>query len=155
METKEAIKTQELKQFIVVKLGVEQYGINIQYVQNIVRMINITRVPKAPCYIKGVVNLRGDIIPVMCVRLKFNLEETAYGNDTRIIFVKVDGNEIGLIVDEVKEVIQLKNEAIDVINQDATEDKPNYVDGVGKVGDALVTLLNIEALINVSDVTNA
>lgn len=155
METKEAIKTQELKQFIVVKLGVEQYGINIQYVQNIVRMINITRVPKAPCYIKGVVNLRGDIIPVMCVRLKFNLEETAYGNDTRIIFVKVDGNEIGLIVDEVKEVIQLKNEDIDVINQDATEDKPNYVDGVGKVGDALVTLLNIEALINVSDVTNA
>lgn len=142
---------EELKQYIVVKLGVEQYGINIQFVQNIVRMINITRVPKAPYYIKGVVNLRGEIIPVMSVRLKFDLDEDAYTNSTRIIFVKVDGNEIGLIVDEVREVIQLRAEDIDIVNHDSNDEKDNYVFGVGKVEGGLVTLLNIEELIKVAD----
>jgi len=151
MDNNENVVSEEIKQFIVVNLGVEQYGINIQYVQNIVRMMNITRVPKARYYIKGVVNLRGEIIPVMSIRLKFNLEDDDVNNDTRIIFVEVDGNEIGLIVDEVKEVIQLSSENIDVIAQDPNDEKDNYVYGVGKVGDALVTLLNIEALISVND----
>ncbi len=151
MEIKESVANEVLKQFVVVNLGVEQYGINIQYVQNIIRMMNITRVPKAKNYIKGVVNLRGEIIPVMSVRLKFNLDDDEFSNDTRIIFVEVDGNEIGLIVDEVKEVIQLSVNDIDVFNQDAGEEKDTYVYGVGKVGDALVTLLNIEELIRVND----
>ena len=155
MEINESVANEALKQFIVVKLGVEQYGINIQYVQNIVRMMNITRVPKAKYYIKGVVNLRGEIIPVMSVRLKFNLEDDVFSNDTRIIFVKVDGNEIGLIVDEVKEVIQLTGDDIDIINQDVSEENDNYVYGVGKVGDGLVTLLNIEDLISVNDVAKS
>lgn len=151
MDIKETAVTEELKQFIVVKLGVEQYGINIQYVQNIVRMMNITRVPKAKYYLKGVVNLRGEIIPVMSVRLKFDLEDDEMTNDTRIIFVKVDGNEIGLIVDEVKEVIQLSSDAIDVIAQEPGEEKDTHIYGVGKVGESLVTLLNIESLISVGD----
>lgn len=154
MESKTVSSKKEItKQYIVVKLGVEQYGINIQYVQNIVRMINITRVPKAPYYIKGVVNLRGEIIPVMSIRLKFDLPADEYSNNTRIIFVKLDGNEIGLIVDEVKEVIQLSNDDIDVISHDGTDEKDNYVFGVGKVGASLVTLLNIEELISVNDST--
>ena len=152
MDIKENVVDTELKQFIVVNLGVEQYGIDIQYVQNIVRMMSITRVPKAKYYIKGVVNLRGEIIPVMSVRLKFNLEDDELSNNTRIIFVKVDGNEIGLIVDEVKEVIQLSADDIDMIAQDPNDEKANYVYGVGKIGEALVTLLNIEALIDVSEV---
>lgn len=146
-----AVAREESKQFIVVKMGVEQYGINIQYVQNIVRMMNITRVPKAKEYIKGVVNLRGDIIPVMSIRSKFNLEDDVYANETRIIFVKVDGNEIGLIVDEVREVITLTQKDIDLINNEGVEDKDNYLYGVGKVGSGLVTLLDVEALINIGD----
>lgn len=153
MDIKETVAIEEMKQFIVVKLGVEQYGIDIQYVQNIVRMMNITRVPKAKYYIKGVVNLRGEIIPVMSVRLKFELEDDVIGNSTRIIFVKVDGNEIGLIVDEVKEVIQLASDDIDVITSESSEDKDNYIFGVGKVEDGLVTLLNVEDLIRVADTT--
>lgn len=151
MELNRNAVAQDLKQFIVVKLGMEQYGINIQYVQNIVRMINITRVPKAPYYIKGVVNLRGEIIPVMSIRLKFDLDEDEFTNDTRIIFVKLDGNEIGLIVDEVREVISLADEDIDSITRESNEEKGSYVFGVGKVGDSLVTLLNIEELIKVND----
>ncbi len=154
MDMNETVQSDDLKQYIVVTLGKEEYGINIQYVQNIVRMINITRVPKAPYYIKGVVNLRGEIIPVMSVRLKFDLEDDVFGNDTRIIFVKVEGNEIGLIVDEVKEVISLTNDDIDIIASDANEEE-NYVFGVGKVGEELVTLLNIEQLISVKDPTKS
>lgn len=155
MESKDSSQNSDIMQFIVVELGREQYGINIQYVQNIVRMINITRVPKAPYFIKGVVNLRGEIIPVMSVRLKFDLEEDTYNNNTRIIFVKLDGNEIGLIVDEVKEVIQLSSGDIDSISRESNEEKDTYVFGVGKVGDALVTLLNIEELIGVKDLTKS
>jgi len=151
MDNKENAQKMESSQFIVVKLGVEQYGINIQYVQNIVRMINITRVPKAPYYIKGVVNLRGDIIPVMSIRLKFDMEEDVYSDNTRIIFVKLAGNEIGLIVDEVKEVIQLSEADIDNISRESHEEKDAYVFGVGKIGESLVTLLNIEELIKVND----
>ncbi|MDF1616804.1 chemotaxis protein CheW [Petrocella sp. FN5] len=151
MENNENAQKIELSQFIVVKLGVEQYGINIQYVQNIVRMINITRVPKAPYYIKGVVNLRGDIIPVMSIRLKFDMEEDIQTDSTRIIFVKLEGNEIGLIVDEVKEVIQLSEADIDNISRESHEEKDAYVFGVGKIGESLVTLLNIEELIKVND----
>ncbi|PKM57158.1 MAG: chemotaxis protein CheW [Firmicutes bacterium HGW-Firmicutes-3] len=151
MDKNENAQKMELSQFIVVNLGVEQYGINIQYVQNIVRMINITRVPKAPYYIKGVVNLRGDIIPVMSIRLKFDMEEDVLSDSTRIIFVKLEGNEIGLIVDEVKEVIQLSDADIDNISREAHEEKDAYVFGVGKIGESLVTLLNIDELIKVSD----
>lgn len=145
------VKTVETKQFIVVKFDHEQYGISIKYIQNIVRMIHITRVPNAPSYIKGVINLRGEIIPVMSVRSKFELEDDEYTNSTRIIIVKVDGHAIGLIVDEVLEVIQLSQDQIEKIVRDNTDEKAKYVYAVGKIEEELVTLLNIEALIGVEE----
>lgn len=148
MENKQNItKSKETKQYIVVKLGNEEYGINIKYVQNIVRMTRITRVPKAPYYIKGVINLRGEIIPVMSVRLKFGLESDEYTNATRIIIIKVEGNAIGLIVDQVKEVIPLSEDNIEKVSKDANDEKSAYVSGVGKTGEGLVTLLNIKGFI--------
>jgi purine-binding chemotaxis protein CheW len=144
-------KNEGIKQFIVVKFGHEQYGINIQIVQNIVRMPNITRVPNAPAYIKGVINLRGEIIPVMSVRVKFELEEDQFTNATRIIIVKIDGNAIGLIVDEVLEVIQLSEAQIEKIVSDSDDEKSKYVYAVGKVGEELVTLLNVGSIIGVDD----
>jgi purine-binding chemotaxis protein CheW len=144
-------KNQEIRQFIVAKIGHEQYGVNIQYVHNIERMLKVTRVPKAPYYIKGVINLRGDIIPVMSLRIKFSLEPDEYTNNTRIIIVKLDGNSMGLIVDEVKEVINLTEEDIERISKDANDERSNYIQGVGKVDKELVTLLNIDGLINTND----
>lgn len=145
------VKTIGTTQFIVVKFDREQYGINIQYIQNIVRMLKITRVPNAPSYIKGVINLRGEIIPVMSVRNKFNLNQDEYTNLTRIIIVKVEGNEIGLIVDEVLEVVQLSEEQIEKLVRDSHDDKSKFVYAVGKLGEELVTLLNVEALIGVEE----
>ena len=145
------VKTVGTTQFIVVKFDHEQYGINIPHIQNIVRMIRITRVPNAPSYIRGVINLRGEIIPVMSVRDKFDLKPDEYSNSTRIIIVKVDGHAIGLIVDEVLEVIQLSDEQVEKIVRDSADDKAKYVYAVGKLGKELVTLLNIEALIGVDE----
>lgn len=136
------------KQYIVVKIGNEQYGIDIQYVDNIVRMQRITRVPKAQSFFKGVINLRGEIIPVMSVRLKFGLEEDVITNATRIIIIKLEPQSaVGLIVDEVKEVVTLEDENIEKANQNKNDEKAAYLSGIGKHGEGLISLLNIAGVI--------
>lgn len=151
MENNQTTKKASSTQYIAVKIGREQYGINIKYIQNIVRMQNITRVPKAPYYIKGVINLRGEIIPVMSIRLKFGLEDEEDTFNTRIIIVRISGNVIGLIVDEVKEVTEIFDEDIQTVGRDANDEKSNYIMGVGKVDSELVTLLNLEGFINLNN----
>lgn len=137
-----------LKQFIVVKLGNEQYGINIKYVDNIVRMQRITRVPKAQKYFNGVINLRGEIIPVMSIRVKFGLEPDEYTDKSRIIIIKLDPQStIGIIVDSVKEVVTLSEEEIEKASFETTDDMNGYISAVGKKKDELISLLNIQAAI--------
>lgn len=144
----ENIKALEAKQYIVVNIGQEQYGIDIKYIDNIVRMQRITRVPKAQHYFKGVINLRGEIIPVMSIRLKFGLEQDEFDNATRIIIVKLDAQSaIGIIVDEVKEVVTLDESMISKVNTELDE-KNNFLSGVGRHGDGLISLLNIQGVIN-------
>ena len=152
METKnkeiEIQTTSEGKQYIVVKLASEQYGIDIQYVDNIVRMQNITRVPKAQHYFKGVINIRGEIIPVMSLRLKFGLESDEFTNATRIIIIKLEAQAtIGIIVDEVKEVVTLSEDEIDKPSYNENDEKAAYVFGVGKHGGSLISLMNIAGVI--------
>lgn len=105
MEQVKAITTEQetetAVQYIVVRIGNEQYGINIKYIDNIVRNQKITRVPKTQTYYKGVINLRGEIIPVMSIRLKLGLEDDEFTDKTRIIIVKIEGATIGVIVDQV------------------------------------------------------
>lgn len=135
------------KQYIVVKIGTEQYGIDIQYVDNIVRMQRITRVPKAQEYFKGVINLRGEIIPVMSLRLKFGLEAIEYTNTTRIIIIKLEAQSaVGIIVDEVKEVVTLDDESIEKPSNNNDEGAA-FLSGVGKHDGSLISLLNITGVI--------
>ena len=138
---------QEKIQYIVVKIGGEQYGLNISYVDNIVRMQKITRVPKAPHYYVGVINLRGEIVPVMSVRRKMGLEDDVYTNKSRIIILKLENlGLIGIIVDEVKEVINLGESDIDrnVSNANRRADANN---GIGKDGDELVSIFEISSIV--------
>ena len=136
------------KQYIVVKIGNEQYGIDIQYIDNIVRMQRITRVPKAQPYFLGVINLRGEIIPVMSVRLKFGLEADEFTNKTRIIIIKLESQySVGIIVDEVKEVITLTDDNIENIEYDSKMIKCHIYSGIGKHEDELISLLNISGVI--------
>lgn len=137
------------KQYIVVSIGTEQYGIDIQYVDNIIRNQRITRIPKAQPYFKGVINLRGEIIPVMSLRLKFGLEPDEFTNATRIIIIKLESQSaIGIIVDEVREVVTLSEDAIEKPNAaDASDTMTQYLSGIGKHGDGLISLLNIATVI--------
>lgn len=150
----EKVEVAEAKQYIVVKLGSEQFGIDIQYVDNIVRMQKITRVPKSQVYYKGVINLRGEIVPVMSLRKKFDLEDDTYTNESRIIIIKLEaGDMVGIIVDEVREVVMLSTDNIDKVSIAGNEEKAAYLTGVGKNGDALISVLNITAVISEKEQT--
>lgn len=134
-------------QFIVTKLGEEQYGIDIKYVDNIVRMQKITRVPKVPKYIKGVINIRGEIIPVVSLRLKMNLPEDEITKSTRIIILKLEQHDsIGILVDEVKEVVTLSDDSIEKMSYDKDE-RETFLSGVGKHDDKLISILELNSVL--------
>ena len=135
-------------QYIVIRIGEEKYGIDISFVDNIVRMQNITRVPHVQQYFAGVINLRGEVVPVMSLRLKMGLAADEYSNKTRIIIVKLENNApIGLIVDEVNEVVTLDESNIDPINKDSKVVDETFINGIGKNGDNLISLLDLNEVI--------
>ena len=110
----------ESKQYIVVMVGDEHYGIDIGYIDNIVRMQKITRVPRVQDYFRGVINLRGEVVPIMSLRKKMGLEDDVFTNASRIIILKLEGNaSLGIIVDE----------------------------GIGKHEEELISLLEINAIV--------
>lgn len=150
MENNLEVVESERKQYIVVKIESEQYGIDINYVDNIVRMQKITRVPKAPTYFKGVINLRGEVVPVMSIRTKMGLEPDVYTDDTRIIILKVEQQAaVGIIIDEVKEVVTLGMDEIDKVSSNVKDDeKNNFINGIGKHGDELLSLFDINSIID-------
>lgn len=138
----------ETTQFIVIKLGEEQYGIDIKYIDNIVRMQHITRVPKVDEYLKGVINLRGEVIPVMSIRIKMGLEKDVETKSSRIIILKLEQQgTIGVIVDEVKEVVTLQNDRIEKVAYDSKDEKANFLSGVGKSEGGLISLLDLNAVV--------
>lgn len=134
-------------QYIKIKMGDEMFGIDIKYIDNIVRMQSITRVPKVPAYIKGVINLRGEVIPVFNLRLKMNMQEVEETKKFRIIILKIDGNYVGLIVDEVREVITLQNDLVEKVYRDPSDPTQNFLLGVGKDGDNLISLLDVNEVV--------
>ena len=149
MDTVKQAAVTDANQFIVVELGAEYYGIDISNVDNIVKMQSITRVPKSQEYFNGVINLRGEIVPVMSLRRKFNLDDDEFTDKTRIIILKPEQQEpIGVIVDMVKEVVTLTEDNIEKISVDTKDDKAKYLNGVGKNGDILISILNIANVIS-------
>lgn len=137
----------ETNQYIVIRLGHEQYGIDIRYIDNIVRIQHITRVPKLAGYLRGVINLRGEVIPIMSMRLKMGLPADEETKATRIIIVKLEQfGTIGMIVDEVKEVVTLDMaEQVEKMAYDKDE-KNNFIIGVGKYEGGLISLLDLNAV---------
>ena len=138
----------ESKKFLVFRLGNEEYGIDIHKIATIIeKNMNIARVPKTPRYLKGVINLRGEIVPVVSLRLKFGLSEDVFGDETRIIIIKMEDMSIGLIVDSVAEVLELDEETTESMANITGELSFDYISGVGKVNGRIITLLNLEKLV--------
>ncbi len=144
------VQEKETKQYIVVQIGGEKFGIDIGYIENIVRMQKITRVPKAQVYFKGIINLRGEIVPVMSARVKMGLEDDVYTNATRIIILKLEEKgELGLLVDAVCEVVTLVVDEIEKPNIDASSNsKDLFINGIGKNGDELISLFELSAIVD-------
>lgn len=136
-------------QLVVFKLGREEYGISILQVQEIKRMTEITRVPHSPDYIKGVMNLRGSVLPVIDLKKRLNLPPQEYNDDTRIIIIKVEDITVGMIVDAVSEVTTIDKNNIEPPQAVVGGIAADYLSGVGKTENRLLILLNADAIIGI------
>ena len=138
--------------FLTFQLGKEVYGIDIKYVTEIIGIQPITEIPELPEYVKGIINLRGKIIPVMDVRLRFKKAEKEYNDRTCTVVIDIGNICIGLIVDSVAEVLSIPEENI-VPPPDAGKGFNNkYINGIGKVGNDIKLLLDCEKILNDDEV---
>ena len=138
--------------YLTFVMAKEEYGIPILKVREIIKLLEITSIPKTPGYIKGVINLRGKIIPIMDLRLKFGLEEKEYNERTCIVVVEITINEtrklMGLIVDTVSEVVNLITDQIESPPEYGDQNSQGYLIGVGKVKERVILLLDIEQVLS-------
>jgi purine-binding chemotaxis protein CheW len=144
------VETKEVK-VIVFQLKDEEYGIPVQQVRSIEKMQHITRVPRTAPYVKGVINLRGVVTPIIDLRTRFELEEHAYTDSTRMIIVALDQMEVGLIVDAANDVIDIPNSSIEPRPEVVGNVEVEYINGVAKVDKRLIILLNLEKVLTQQD----
>jgi len=147
MDDAEKQKSEEVKQYVTFLVGDETYGVSVMKVQSINEMIEITHVPKARAFIKGVINLRGSVIPVIDMRKKFSLSPKDYDSFTVILIVEVNERLIGMIVDSVSDVVNIPLSDIQKdINYSAKVDTSS-IEGIGRIGESLIVLLDVDTFL--------
>jgi purine-binding chemotaxis protein CheW len=140
-------KGEEVNQYVTFLVGDETYGVSVMKVQSLNEMIEITHVPKARAFIKGVINLRGSVIPVIDMRRKFSLPPKEYDSFTVILIVEVNERLVGMIVDAVSDVVNIPLSDIQSqINYSARVDTSS-IEGIGRIGESLVVLLDVETFL--------
>ncbi len=144
----------ELLQLVSFNIGSEEFGVDILKVQEINRMVDITKVPQAPHYVEGVINLRGKVIPIIDLRKRFSLEVKAHDKNTRIVVVDIGGNIMGMIVDAVSEVLRLPSDTIEPPPELVTGINSEYIKGVAKLEDRLLIFLDLSKVIDVGEVAS-
>jgi purine-binding chemotaxis protein CheW len=137
-----------LSQLISFTVGEEEFGLEILRVKEVIRIREITRLPRAPSFVQGIINLRGDVIPIIDLREKFGLEHHDYTSMTRVIVVDVDGQLIGMVVDSASQVVRIPADQIEPPPPIVGGLSAEYVKGVGKLDDRLVILVNIDRIIS-------
>ncbi len=154
----QAIKATAFKtgKYLTFTLEEEEYGIGILKVKEIIGMMPVTSVPKTPDFVKGVINLRGKVIPVIDLRLKFSMESINYTDRTCIIVVEIDANEttilIGIVVDAVSEVINIKDDEVEETPQFGTRLNTEYIHGMAKMEGGVKILLDIDRVLNTEEI---
>ena len=138
----------ELLQLVTFKLDVEEFGIDILRVQEIIRIMSITKVPNSPEFIEGVINLRGRVIPVINLRKRLLLPTIEKDNKTRVIVVELSDKTVGFIVDEVNEVLRIPKSITEPPPEMTAGIDSDYITSVGKLEDRLLILLDIEKLVD-------
>ncbi|GAB6935749.1 MAG: chemotaxis protein CheW [Bacillota bacterium] len=142
----------ELK-VIVFQLNDEAYGVDVYQVRSIERMQPITRVPGAPPFVKGVINLRGVVTPVIDLRSRLGLQERPYTDETRIIIVSIDDKDVGLIVDAANDVVDLPASSIEPPPEVVGSVRTEFLRGVAKWGDGVLVLLNLDRVLTLDERT--
>jgi len=137
--------------YLTFRVAREDYAIEIKYVREIIRIQKITDVPDTLLFVKGVINLRGKVIPVIDIRLRFSIDERSYDDRTCIIVVNMNEILTGLIVDRVSEVIDIQESQVDPPPQMGGDAKSNFIQGMGKVGEAVKIILDINKLLKKND----
>lgn len=145
----DVVATSDELKLIIFKLGREEYGLDILKVQEIKRLMSITRVPSTPAFIKGVINLRGSVLPVIDLRTRLNLPENPLTDAARIVVVLINENIVGFIVDEVVEVTTMSTGNIETANSLSSGISAEYFSGIAKAENRLFILLNPENIVNI------
>lgn len=138
--------------YLTFALGDEEYGLPVLKVREIIKVMDITAVPQVPGHIKGVINLRGKVIPLMDVRLRFGMPERAYDERTVVIVMDVGEAPIGLIVDGVSEVLEIPPSQVDRHTQFGRSASRPVIAGIGRIGDRVAVLLDTEVLVADGDI---
>ncbi|MCL6120364.1 MAG: chemotaxis protein CheW [Deltaproteobacteria bacterium] len=146
VSAEEHSSSDEIVQLVTFKLGNEEFALDILKVQEINRVVEITKVPKAPDFVEGVINLRGRVIPIVDIRKKFHLKIKEATKETRIIVVNIMNKTIGLIVDSVSEVLRINSSTIQPPPPLIAGLDSDYIKGVGKLDERLIILLDIDKI---------
>lgn len=133
---------EDVRQLVCFQLAEGSYALDIKFVREINRLTDVTAIPTAPDFVEGIINLRGTIVPVVNLGLRFGLAATEHSKDARIVVIESDGHTLGVVVDEVSEVLRLSGDEIEPAdNMTSSGIDVEFVDGVGKVGERLILLL--------------
>ncbi|MDB5069964.1 MAG: cheW [Candidatus Eremiobacteraeota bacterium] len=138
-------------QVVSFKLGSEEYGVDIAQVQEINRMVAVTHVPRAPQFMEGVINLRGQLIPIIDLRARFGMPRAEHTKNTRIVVTEIGTKRVGMVVDSVSEVLRLDVAQIEPAPEMITGVDTEYIRGVGKIEDRLIILLDLAKIITGSE----
>jgi purine-binding chemotaxis protein CheW len=142
---------EELNQLISFEVGDEEYGLEILRVKEVIRIREVARLPGTPSFVRGIINLRGDVIPIISLRDKFGLAEQEYSGSTRVIVADVEGRLVGMVVDSVSQVVRLPADQVDPPPPIAGGLSAEFINGVGKLEGRLIILLNLDRVLSAQE----
>ncbi|HEY1977322.1 MAG TPA: chemotaxis protein CheW [Candidatus Baltobacteraceae bacterium] len=141
----------EVVQVVSFRLGGEEYGVDIAQVQEIIRMVEITHVPRAPRFMEGVINLRGQLIPIIDLRTRFGMSRINPTKSTRIVVTEIGNKRVGIVVDSVSEVLNIPIENVEDAPEMVAGVGTEYIQGVGKLGERLIIMLDLTMVISTEE----
>ncbi len=151
MEPSQKRQDDELLQLVTFSIGEEEFGVNILKVQEINRTMEITKVPRAPEFVEGVINLRGKVIPIIDLRRRFGLVSKPEDKDTRIIVIEINNIIVGFVVDAVSEVLRIPASTVEPPPPVVAGVESDYISGVGKLKDRLLIMLDLDKILSTED----
>jgi len=138
-------------QLVAFKMGGEEFACNIKDVNEVIKMLKVTPLPRSLNFIEGMINMRGEVISVIDLRKRFGMDTVEQTKDNRIIIVEVDDNLIGLIVDSVSEVTSIPNDQIQEAPNQVAEGRTDLITGVGKINERMLIILNVENILSTEE----